>query len=166
MGKVVKNKRIISILVTLMMVLSLSFSAFAESESQAVFVEYFEVRASGSYADIGDCMIIYDYPSNNGIIYLQSSIRVTKDKKTFTIPAGTVWDYQISSYKDGGKIALKFNNQLSSSSSAYSICKKYGLLTMTGKIHIDRSKARWNFGNRSSFWKIDCLGCGFYFRNS
>lgn len=64
---------------------------------------------------------------------------------------GTVYNYSISSMKDGGKITLTLQSQPVGGTAA----KK-----LTGKIHISGSK---NFNN---IWKIDGLDSGFYFRNT
>lgn len=172
MGKVVKNKRIISILVTLMMVLSLSFSAFADGSNdknnsdRGVMVAYaeelifhFRVRASGSYENIGSADI-HCWNGSYSYIVLTKSVTFTTSKgQKVTLPKGTRWNIQLPSYKNGAKITLTFDKDRSPKG-AESLVKKAKVETLTGKIHIDSKKAE------LGFWKLDSMGCGFYFRNS
>ncbi len=176
MNKTCKSKRVLAILMTLMMIFSLSFSVFADATQEKqdgggvmglrVMYVFFNVRASGSYADIGDAYLVaYEFfPGLFAADHIELDSKVTfkaSNGKKVTLPKGTTWDISISDsdFKDGGKITLTFNKK-DSPDSAASIVKKYKMETMTGKIHIDKKR------NSTCFWKIDCLGCGFYFRDT
>ena len=193
MGKMVKTKKLIAVLMTLIMLLSMSVCVFADEfiPGQSTLVSgtggsgssqssndngdkpdlivvpvdpwstmNFRVHASGSYADLGGCVIKFNTNTMSGSIRLSVKITYTASNgKKVTLPAGTTWTFKISSFKEGGKITLKFD-KANSPSSAASLVKKYNLTTMTGKIHRD------TFRQAFTFWKIDCLGCGFYFRDN
>ncbi len=172
MGKVVKNKRIISVLVTLMMILSLSFSVLADgvnnisSSGSGVMVAYaeelifhFRVRASGSYENIGSADIHCWNGSYSYIVLTKSVTFTASNGKKVTLPKGTRWNIQLSSYKNGAKITLTFDKNRSPEGTE-ALVKKGKVETLTGKIHLDSKKAE------LGFWKLDSMGCGFYFRNS
>ena len=189
MGKWFKNsKKLIALFMTLMMMFALSLSILADSAPGAIMVSggssssggqttttttkssgqlfalypiedptieaYFRVHASGSYADIGTSKVCFNTEDNTGYIKLISKITFTINGEKVTLPKDTKWFFKVSSYKDGAKITLTFD----SPSYAKSLVKRYNMDKMTGKIHIDSK--RFN----KMFWKIDCLGCGFYFR--
>lgn len=177
-----KKKRLIAVFMTLMMLFTSTMAVFADvaiayvdggnSENHTAsnsdgdlfgavvdnsINKYLRVHASGSYADIGASKVQFFPENNKGTIRLISSITFTINGKKVTLPKGVWWNFKVSSYEDGAKITLTFE-QSQSPASAASIVKKYNMETMTGKIHIDSKRFS------KLFWKIDCLGCGFYFR--
>ncbi len=120
----------------------------------------FQVHESGSYNWIGCATIVSTNPAGTrGAIIITSSITFKKGTKKVTLPACTVWDFSIASYKDGGSITLTFNKGCSSSNAA-TVVNKNGLTKLTGKIHTYT-----NNQCLDSYWKVDSLGCGFYFKN-
>lgn len=174
MGNLLKKKKFLSVLLAFVMVFSMSLSVSAatiDQEKQAISyaasdpwaVEmFFHVRESGTYKDLGRCSIFFmlDTPYR-GSITLEDPIKIKKGKKTITIPKGTVWNFEIASYKEGGKITLTFD-WTKCSYKVDQFINNNGLRVLTGKIHTHKDGKRVD----DFFWKIDCMECGFYFRNT
>ncbi|MBQ6270493.1 MAG: hypothetical protein IJK65_02165 [Clostridiales bacterium] len=160
MTKAKTNKRWLSLLVAMMVILSFSLS----SVSAAGTAKTFKVRRSGTYAAIGS-VTISTYPGTK----LLGTIRFNADVEwgITGIDAGTTYVYSISSMKEGAKITLMYvdGSEYSEFLNIQSMSNTAGganLRTLTGKIHVDSS----------GLWKIDTLktsrgaSVGIYFRNT
>lgn len=164
MGRIVRNKRFMSIVIALMMVLSLSLSVCADTGGVMevpVVLPLYTIRASTTYKVTGHCDVTQYDTKTGSIMCWSQSFALYKDGKYINIPSSFArWEFTISSFKEGGKITLTLSPG-SVSSENFKIYKKYKLVNMTGKIHLKKdSKTGKNY-----IWKIDSFGTGFYIRN-
>jgi len=144
MSDLKKNKRWLSLLVAMMMILSFSLSVFAATPKSKTFY----IRKSGTYNATGGTVTFTASGSNvntstSGTVTFNSYIAVDKQHE---INPGTVYKYNIS----GGKITLTLKTDT-------------GMFTpqkLVGKPHIKYQ------GGTLILWKIDSFGCGFYFRDT
>ena len=164
MGKLVKNRRIVSILVIVVMLLSMSLTTLADCRYNyyaptKTWTMYFQIRSSHDYSVIGNCMIIYEegreYPSyiilTSDITY-HSSFLFGKD---ITLPKGTRWNFSIN--KKTGDIRITINLFWSPDLTWE---QRQSVRVLNGKVHLKTTS------HKIPFWKIDGLGCGFYFKEN
>ncbi|MBR5973964.1 MAG: hypothetical protein IK020_02160 [Clostridiales bacterium] len=159
MGKICKNKRVVSVLVALLMIVSIPLTVSAGSGNSYyaptdTWKMYFQVRASGSYADIGDCVIVYErgkyYPS---YIVLTSDVTIPG---SITLPKGTRWTFWLW----GDEITLNLDL---GHSPALTQKQRSKVRTLKGTIHF---YSHYKYSSTSiPFWKIDGLESGFYFKS-
>ena len=147
MAKARRSVKWSAMLVAVMVILSFSLaSVVAASPKTKTFV----IRESGTYVAIGSVTITASGKSvdtsKTGTIKFNDGTNVVWSTTCQFIPAGTVYNYSISSIKEGGTITLTTN-------SSYQFAPK----KLTGKIHVNGSHV---------LWKIDSFGCGFYFRET
>ena len=164
-----KNKRWLSLLVAMMVVLSISLTVFAASKPKA---RTFNVRWSSDYDHVETSVTIK--PSNSkgtkgtitfdGDCYFDSPCN---NDATLCFEAGTVFNYVIDSMKDGGKITLTYKGGGGIETDIATMTSGGNLHSFSGKIHIRETN---NFEN---IWKIDCFKkgnpakkVGFYFRDT
>ena len=140
------SKRWVALLTALMIVMSFSLAVAAASPKSKTFV----IRQSGSYNAIGSVTITASGnsvdTSKTGTIKFNDPVTVVWATTCQYIPAGTVYNYSITSIAEGKKITLTRQTN-------YSLAPA----TLTGKIHVNGSHV---------LWKIDSFGCGFYFRDT
>ncbi len=146
MGKTRSRKKMLSMVVALMVILSFSLSVLAASPKSKTFV----VRQSGTYAAIGSVTITANGnsvdTSKSGTIKFNDSVVVVWSSICQYISKGTVYNYSISSIKEGAQIRLTLVTNDSQAP-----------VVLFGKIHVNGSRV---------LWKIDSFGCGFYFRET
>ena len=109
----------------------------------------FLIRNSGSYSSTGVWVTMRSTSADGktGTITFNSTL-TTKKLGNAKILKGIVYNYTISSLKEDGKITLKYDVQKSDS-----LLQTAQLHTITGKIHIDKSKGC----AVANIWKIDTL---------
>jgi hypothetical protein len=163
-----KNKRWLSLLVAMMVILSISLTVFAAKPEARTF----NVRWSSDYDHVETTVKIA--PSNSkgtkGTITFEEDCSFDcpyKDGEIFCFDAGSVFNYVIDSMKDGGKITLTYKGGGGMNSDIATMTCSGDLYTFSGKIHIRGTN---KFAN---IWKIDCFKkgdparkVGFYFRDT
>ena len=162
MEKNTRTKRIISIVVLVVMLFSLTMPVSAGEERYTYYAPtrtwkmYWQVRASGSYNDIGDCMIIYE-DNHDYLNYLILTSDITFEcsfgfkKKKVTLPRGTKWTFYTVLNRD-----IYFSLVYIPSGVDNDVVKKFR--TMRGKVHM------YGENTKQPIFKIDGLERGFYFK--
>jgi len=162
------NKRWLSLLVAMMVILSLSLTVLAAKPEARTF----NVRWSSDYDHVETSVTIK--PSNSkgtkGTITFDGDCYFDcpyKDGEIFRFEAGSVFNYVIDSMKDGGKITLTYKGGGGVDAGVATMTAGGNLHSFSGKIHIRGTN---NFEN---IWKIDCFKkgtpakkVGFYFRDT
>ena len=167
MEKNTRTKRIISIVVLVMMLFSLTMPVSAGEYSYTYYEPtrtwkmYWQVRASGSYNDIGDCTIVYEEKGlYTNYLILTSDITfectIGFKKQKVTLPRGTQWSFYIIRNRDV-YFDLLYMPGVSSE------VKRY-FKRMQGKIHMKWEARSQGIYNELPCIKIDGLGTGFYFK--
>ena len=153
------------------MILCLLMVCVAPTEAMAATnykgkTQKFIVRKSSDYRSIEVCITMKSTSADgkSGTITFNNTFDTNKLGHA-KILKGVVYNYTISSLKEGGKITLKYDVAKSDS-----FLQTTQLHTITGKIHIDKNKGCaianiWKIDtlryNNSSFNKLDV-----YFRNN
>ncbi len=165
-----KNKRWLSLLMAMMVILSFSLSTVWAAPAARTM----RIRLSDGYGYANADIKIT--PSNsNG---MKGKIKVLSDVEWYApchnyglvgLDAGTEFEYTISSLKEGGKITLKYVNGTGDVRTDYVMNIHQGgypnFKTLTGKIHINGSNTF------AHIWKIDGFTkngqkLGIYFRDT
>lgn len=146
------SKKIVAFVMTLVVIFSCYGVALAKQQQKA-----FKIRWSNGYGFSGVYVLVTTSKDsdNYGTIKLASDITINlPEKQSFTLRAGTTWDYKISSMKDGGTITLvtDYNEGKGNTDPVtYGGLRDYGMAKMTAKIHISGSKTFYHI------WKIDAF---------
>ena len=127
----------------------------------------FLIRNSGSYSSTGVWVTMKSTSADGktGTITFNRALPLKFLGTTVKIPKGVVYDYKISSMKEGGKITLTWD-----ADNGGTLLQTTQLWKITAKIHIDKTKGC----SIANIWKIDALRSGnslfnnvkVYFRNN
>ena len=167
MEKKTRTKRIISFALMMMLLFSLTMPVSAGEYSYTYYAPTktwkmnWQVRASGSYKDIGDCLVILEPQGSHYWNYLILTSDITFEtkiglkKKTVTLPRGTKWHFLVV---DGTEAC--FDLEYIPGDVPKDVIKHF--LKMRGKITRKAEAQRQGIYNELPIIKIDGLGTGFY----